>query len=111
MISRSLFKSGMSPTLANGTDSQPPRKSDRFWFDDGSILVSLVPSVYKLHRSILDRLSKEFAPWVLDATDPAALALSSAIGHSETPIIAIPGKLGITNRDFETLLAHLYHDL
>jgi hypothetical protein len=100
----------MSPTLANGTESQPPRKSNRFWFDDGSILVSLAPVVYKLHKSILDRLSKKFALWLLGAMDPAALALSRAIGHSQMPIIAIPGQLDIAIGDFETLLAHLYHD-
>ena len=105
-----LIADDMPPTPANGTESQIPRKSDRFWFDDGSVLVSLVPSVYKVHKSILDRLSKQFVPWLLDATDPAALALSRAIGHVGTPVIAVPDKLGITTEDFETLLAHLYHD-
>ena len=100
----------MPPTPPNGIESQTPRKSDRFWFHDGSVLVSLAPSVYKVHKSILDRLSKQFAPWLLDATDPAALTLSRAIGHAGTPVIAVPDKLGIMIEDFETLLAHLYHD-
>ena len=92
------------------SESRPPQISDRFWFDDGSVIVSLVPALYKVHKSILDRHSTKFAPWLLDATDPTALALSSAIGDSKTPIIAIPVELGITIEDFETLLAHLYHD-
>jgi hypothetical protein len=100
----------MPPTPANRTESQIPRKSDRFWFDDGSVLVSLAPSVYKVHKSILDRLSKQLASWLLDATDPAALALSRDIGHSGTPVIAVPDKVGIKVEDFEALLAHLYHD-
>jgi hypothetical protein len=100
----------MTPTLVDGIESQPPRKCDRFWFEDGSVLVSLAPSVYKVHKSILDRLSTKFAPWLLDDTDPAVLALSRAIGQSRMPIIAVPSKLGITIEDFETLLAHLYHD-
>jgi hypothetical protein len=33
-----------------------------------------------------------------------------AIGDAETPIMAIPVELGTTIEDFETLLAHLYHD-
>jgi hypothetical protein len=100
----------MPSTLANGIDCQPPRRSDRFWFDDGSVLVSLTPSVYKVHRSILDRHSTKFAPWLLDAKDPAALALSGAVGDVGMPIIAVPVELGITIEDFEALLAHLYHD-
>ena len=101
----------MSPTLVNGPESQPPpRRSDRFWFDDGSVLVSLVPSVYKIHKSFLDRHSTKFAPWLLDATDTTALALSTAIGDTKTPIMAIPVELGTTIEDFEALLAHLYHD-
>ena len=105
-----LIASGMPPTVANGPESQSPRRSDRFWFDDGTVLVSLVPSVYKVHKLILDRLSTKFAPWLLDTTDPTALALSRAIGDAETPIIAIPVELGIAIEDFETLLAYLYHD-
>jgi hypothetical protein len=103
----------MPPTPANGTESQTPRKSERFWFDDGSVLVSLAPSVYKVHKSILDRLSKQLAPWLLDATDSAALALSRDIDHpgtAGTPVIAIPDEVGIKIEDFEALLAHLYHD-
>ncbi|KAN0123942.1 hypothetical protein V8E52_002432 [Russula decolorans] len=98
----------MPPTLPNG--SQSPRRSDRFWFNDGSALVSLAPSVYKIHKSILDRHTTKFASWLLDATDPAALVLSKAIDDVGTPIIVIPVELGITIEDFEMLLAYLYHD-
>jgi hypothetical protein len=100
----------MPPTLPNGPKSQSLRRSDRFWFDDGSVLVSLAPSVYKIHKSVLDRHSTKFASWLLDATDPAALALSKAIGDAGTPVIAVPVELGITIEDFETLLAYSYHD-
>jgi len=99
----------MSPTRTNGIDSQPSQRSDRFWFDDGTVLVSLVPSVYRVHKSILDQRSTKFASWVLDAQGPSALALSKAVGDHGTPIIAIPGELSITAEDFEALLAHLYH--
>ena len=100
----------MPPNVANGPESQSPRRSNRFWFDNGTVLVSLVPSVYKVHKLILDRHSTKLAPWLLDATDPTSLALSRAIGDAETPIIAIPVELGIAIEDFETLLAYLYHD-
>ncbi|KAI0277708.1 hypothetical protein BGY98DRAFT_1097261 [Russula aff. rugulosa BPL654] len=100
----------MPLTLPNSPESQSPRRSDRFWFDDGSALVSLVPSVYKIHKSILDRHTTKFASWVLDTTDPAALALSKAIDDVGTPIIVVPVELGVTIEDFETLLAYLYHD-
>ncbi len=100
----------MPPTLPNGPESQSLRRSDRFWFDDGSVLVSLAPSVYKIHKSILDRHSTKFASWLLDATDPAALALSEAISDAGTPVIAVPVELGITIEDFETLLAYSYRD-
>lgn len=100
----------MPLTLPNSPESQSPRRSDRFWFDDGSALVSLVPSVYKIHKSILDRHTTKFASWVLDTTDPAALALSKAIDDVGTPITVVPVELGVTIEDFETLLAYLYHD-
>ncbi|KAI9510260.1 hypothetical protein F5148DRAFT_617250 [Russula earlei] len=90
--------------------SQPPQRSGRFWFDDGSVLIGLMPTVYKVHNSILDRHPAKFAPWVLDASDPVALALSKAIGDHTVPIIAIPGELGTAIEDFEVLLAYLYHD-
>jgi len=105
-----FLTSRMPPTLPNGPESQSPRRSDRFWFDDGSALVSLVPSVYKIHKSILDRHSTKFTSWLLVATDPAALALSKAIDDAGTPIIVVPVELGITIEDFEALLAYLYHD-
>ncbi|KAH9966578.1 hypothetical protein BC827DRAFT_1264543 [Russula dissimulans] len=100
----------MSPTPANGIDSQPSQRSDRFWFEDGTVLVNLVPSVYRVHKSILDQHSTKFASWVLDAKDPSALALSKTFGDHGTPIIAIPGELGIRAEDFEALLDRLYHD-
>src|SRR6266566_479449 len=94
------FASGMPPTLPNGAESQSSQKSDRFWLDDGSALVSLVPSVYKIHKSILDRHTTKSASWLLDATDPAVLALSKAIDDVGTPIIVVPVELGITIEDF-----------
>ena len=98
------------PTVANGPEPQPPLKSNRFWFNNGTVLVSLVSSVYKVHKSILDGHSTKLATWLLDVTDPTALALSRAIGDAETPIIAIPAELGVTIEDFEMLLVYLYHD-
>ena len=100
----------MSPTLMNGIKSRQSHRSDRFWFYDGSVLVSLSPLVYKVHKSILDRHSSKFTLWLLDLEDPAALALSKTINDAGTPVIVIPSGMGISVEDFQTLLAHLYHD-
>jgi hypothetical protein len=86
----------MSVNLPNGIEPQQPQRSNRYWFDDGSVLVSLVPAVYKVHKSILDRHSTKFASWLLD--------------DAKMPVIAIPADQGIATEDFEMLLAHLYHD-
>ncbi|KAH9005063.1 hypothetical protein EDB86DRAFT_3061917 [Lactarius hatsudake] len=94
----------------NGIKSRRSQRSDRFWFYDGSVLVSLAPLVYKVHKSIFDRHSSKFALWLLDVEDPAALALSRAIDHAGTPVIVIPSDMDISVEDFEALLAHLYHD-
>ncbi len=94
----------------NGIKSQRSQRSDRFWFYDGSALVCLAPLVYKVHKSILDRHSSKFTLWLLDVEDPAALALSRTIDHAGAPVIVIPSDIGISVEDFETLLAHLYHD-
>ena len=108
---RNLFKHcAMSFTLMNGIKSQRSQRSDRFWFYDGSVLVSLAPLVYKVHKSILDRHSSKFTLWLLDVGDPAALALSKTIDDAGSPVIVIPGHMDISVEDFETLLAHLYHD-
>lgn len=100
----------MSLTLMNGIKSQRSRRSERFWFYDGSVLIGLAPLVYKVHKSILDRHSSKFTLWLLDVEDPAALALSRTIDDAGTPVIVFPSDIGISVEDFETLLAHLYHD-
>ena len=100
----------MSLALMSGIKSQRSQRSDRFWFYDGSVLVSLAPLVYKVHKSILDRHSSKFTLWLLDVGDPAALALSRTIDDAGSPVIVIPGHMDISVEDFETLLAHLYHD-
>ncbi|KAN0133693.1 hypothetical protein V8E53_008417 [Lactarius tabidus] len=100
----------MSLTLMKGIKSQRSQRSDRFWFYDGSVLVSLAPLVYKVHKSILDRHSSKFTLWLLDVGDPTALAISGTIDDAGTPVIVIPSGMDISVEDFETLLAHLYHD-
>ncbi|KAI0306656.1 hypothetical protein B0F90DRAFT_1814510 [Multifurca ochricompacta] len=85
------------------------KKTDRFWFDDGSVIISLAPFMYKVHQSILDKHSTKFTAWLLDPLDPATLALSRTIEDAQIPVVAIPDDLGITIEDFEALLAHLYH--
>jgi hypothetical protein len=108
----STSTSRMSVNLLNGIEPQQLQRSNRFWFDDGSVLVSLVPSVYKVHKSVLqvDRHSTKFASWLLDDADIVAVALSRTLDDVKMPVIAIPVDQGIATEDFEMLLAHLYHD-
>ncbi len=111
MIKLNNSQSNTEIALMNGIKSQRPQRSDRFWFYDGTVLVSLTPLVYKVHKSILDRHSSESTPWlVLDVEDPAALALSGLFDYAGIPVIVIPSGMGISVEDFEALLAHLYHD-
>ncbi|KAH8102383.1 hypothetical protein BXZ70DRAFT_1006314 [Cristinia sonorae] len=65
-----------------------------YWFDDGSIILHVQDTSYKLHRSLIARHSP-FLNSLSDTTDD----------------LRIPEGLGVLSEDFDRLLEHLYHDI
>ena len=77
-------------TTANGNQS--------FWFDDGSIVISVDKEHLKVHKSLVLRHSTLL---------PSLPILRSDAGES---IVEIPeGRTDV--KDFTALLEHLYHDV
>lgn len=73
-----------------------------FWFDDGSIIISIAKERFKLHKSLLSRHST-----LLESLSISQSADSDA---KDVPTVEIPESL--TNlKDFTALLKHLYHDV
>lgn len=78
----------------------PPQQAhESLWLEDGSVILSMENVLFKVHRSMLTRLSPFFC---------------SQLGHPELemleslPLLRL--EVGIANsRDLETLLQHLYH--
>ncbi|CAL1694594.1 unnamed protein product [Somion occarium] len=77
-----------------------PAKSQKYWLNDGTLIVQVDENAYKVHGGLLDRLSPRFS----------ALSRTHKNNH-ETPYVVIPNDVGVTGNDFEALLEHLYHDI
>lgn len=69
-----------------------------FWFEDGSVIISVGKEHFKLHKSFVDRHS------TLLAALPA-----SRFDDEDIPHVEIPSDLTDV-KDFTALLGHLYHD-
>ena len=97
--------------LAAATVNSPPvdkiaggpqaKRHDKYWLDDGSMILRSQDILYKVHRTLLHRHSNLFR------------ALSSC-GHAQiidgVEVTTIPEELNVNSADVEALLEHLYHD-
>ncbi|KAK7686696.1 hypothetical protein QCA50_010296 [Cerrena zonata] len=72
----------------------------KYWSDDGTLLVHVQQSVYKLKPDCLDQLSSRFASFPRTPDSQHGL-----------PSVIIPTELEITSDDFETLLDYVYHGI
>ncbi|KIP01773.1 hypothetical protein PHLGIDRAFT_80106 [Phlebiopsis gigantea 11061_1 CR5-6] len=69
-----------------------------FWFDDGSVIITVAQERFKLHKSLVNRHSTLLP-----------LLPASGIDDEHVPHVEIPSNL--TNvKDFMALLGHIYHD-
>ncbi|KAJ7650166.1 hypothetical protein FB45DRAFT_11170 [Roridomyces roridus] len=62
-----------------------------FWFEDGSLSIQIESTIFKIHRTLLNRHS----PFLSTNNDD---------------LLKIDSSRGVSVRDFEILLEHLYHD-
>lgn len=86
--------------MLNGVEATKPTHHPSYWFDDGSLVLHIQSTAYKLHRSFVTRHSPALQ----------ALTRSSEDGYSVS-VLRIPDELGVLSADFERLLEHLYHDM
>ncbi|KAI0697299.1 hypothetical protein C8T65DRAFT_26069 [Cerioporus squamosus] len=100
----------VSSTVSERTDDNVMnpklRKHEKFWLDDGSIVLRAQDDLYKVHRSLLHRHSKTLA-----SLQPlhGEHAVRDTVDGLE--VVHIPDELGVRSADFEALLEHLYHDI
>ena len=82
----------------------------RYWLEDGSLLLLSDRNLYKLHKTLLLRLSSNLARWtnqvhidlsIMDEDFPPEV---TGCAH-----VAIPDHIGLRNDDLEALLDHIYH--
>ncbi len=92
-------------TIHNDAENLKLRKHDKFWLDDGSIVLRAQDDLYKVHRSLLHRHSKTLAS--LQALNSESVGRDTVDGLE---VVHIPDELGVRSGDFEALLEHLYHD-
>ncbi|KAI0808016.1 hypothetical protein C8Q74DRAFT_108439 [Fomes fomentarius] len=86
-------------------DLQNPklRKHERYWFDDGSIVLCAQDHLYKVHRTLLYRHSRALA-----SSDSEPRLNEDTPKAEGMPIFHVPDD--VSSRDFEALLEYLYHD-
>jgi hypothetical protein len=94
-------------SMAIDTDSQP-RRHPHFWFDDGSLFLSIGNDLFKVHRTLLYRHSRVLPTWP-GSYDLADFGINTA-GMDGCAIVAVPEDTHATAEDVEALLEHIYHD-
>jgi len=85
----------------------PVVKHDKYWLDDGSAVILSGNLLFKIHRSLLERLSPSFFSAVASPHD--SNSISEISGHC--PIFSIKDVRRVKSGEFESLLAYLYHDM
>ena len=81
------------------------KRHDKFWLEDGSVVVQSSSFMVNIHRTLLLRHSN------------AASSLIPSKFHARNEglhgmeLLEIPPERGVADGDFETLLEYLYHDM
>ncbi|KAL5529780.1 hypothetical protein ACEPAG_5767 [Sanghuangporus baumii] len=85
-------------------------KHPDFWFDDGSVLVIAEDTAYRLHRSLIDRLS----PYFFDRCCQLADVPEECRIDPELCLLlcfTIRTESNISKDDFDLLIAYILHDV
>lgn len=87
-------------------------KHPTFYLPDGTLLLSLHPHIFKIHKTLLTRHSPVLDKWIIEATDPKAMDLVQFVEGQGMSVLDVPedvrGRVG--GGDFEVLCGVLYHD-
>jgi len=92
---------GASPALSGSTSQSTPRHAE-FWFTDGSIVLIIEGTAFRIHKSILSKQSDVFSdlftvPQPQDGTETM----------DGCPVVHLPDALP----DFIDVMKALYHPL
>ena len=84
------------------SESEPATRSENFWFDDGSIILEVESTQFRIHRSILARYSTVFDD-LFQVPQPESDKSDWVDG---CPIV---GMSGDTTKDWEHILSFIYN--
>ena len=97
----------MTLTIDSESHTGPKlRRHSKYWLDDGSLILQTRDSLYKVHRTLLDRHSRLLA--TIHRSDGVGKGSHLVDG---LVVIQIPEELEVNSGDLEILLEHLYHDV
>ena len=81
------------------------KRHDKFWLEDGSVVVQSSSFIVNIHRTLLFRHSN-----AASSLNPSKLRTGDE-ALSGMDALEIPPERGVADGDFETLLEYLYHDM
>ena len=88
-----------------------PRRS-RYWLEDGSLVLISNQDLYKVHQTLLLRLSPTLTKWASQGQADLPIVDEYLVPESVGCIrIRVPDDIGLRNDDLDALLEHLYHDM
>ncbi|KZT21985.1 hypothetical protein NEOLEDRAFT_1072502 [Neolentinus lepideus HHB14362 ss-1] len=76
------------------------KRHETFWLEDGSLVIRIEDSAFKVHRTLLARHSPAIASG----------AWSGQENIDGCAVISVPNSTNATADDFRVLLEHVYHD-
>ncbi len=97
----------MTLTVAGDTKSSSKlRRHNKYWLDDGSLILPTHDNLYKVHRTLLERHSRLLATlYPPDNLEERAKLVDGLV------VVRIPDELQVRSGDLDILLEYLYHDL
>ncbi|TFK47737.1 hypothetical protein OE88DRAFT_1636058 [Heliocybe sulcata] len=86
--------------MSSDGKSERVKRNEKFWLDDGSLVVRVEDNAFKVHRTLLTRQSPAVASQTWSEEDKV----------DGCAVISIPASTGVSADDFQVLLEHIYHD-
>lgn len=105
-----MTQDATTTTFGNGNASLVIVQHPVYWFEDGSVIFSVEQVAFKVHGTMLSRLSSFFAQSKA-GTSKASNYPYKTIGTGTDVHIVVDSSRRVLVKDVEILLEHLYHDM
>ncbi|EPQ57702.1 hypothetical protein GLOTRDRAFT_56136 [Gloeophyllum trabeum ATCC 11539] len=92
---------------SSGYTTTSLKRHPTYWLEDGSLVVRIQDTGFKVHRTLLQRNSPFIASGTWNSEENNRPASEEVEGCA---VFSIPIDRGVSSDDFQTLLEHLYHD-